>query len=357
MRDRAASVDGIGGQGTMRTVLIRIVALLVLSMMPTAWASLAMSSMGRLNASASAEPAGTVGVASGGATSAESPEIRVSVKQESEENYATIGKWVHQVVEWILSWPFLVLVVVLYLLRSSKAPARLKELLTPFDSFSLFGNQFVMSKEGGEKASAAIQRIRDEIKSELDRQSIYFDLEAKHKELIDATIANSLTNFPALDVRSTIYILDRLFDETLYQLLNYYPGPKRGQGRTYSSRYGIIGRAWRRKDSDYAPTVPTDDRKLIEEWGMTETEAKKAGKERQSFGCIAIRSSDSEKDGPVALIYLDSKQQNAFGDEKAWGDLEKKVQEKAEALGLTARLANIHSFTVTKGPQISIRKD
>src|SRR6266567_1135693 len=285
------------------------------------------------------------------------PNILVKVAQESDDkdSYSfPVSKWIRLAVQKILSWPFLVLILFAYLLFSKNAPSRLQSLFKPFASFKLLGQEFVMSREGGENVEDGINLIRSEIENTLDKEVYDLGLKTKHENLVDQIIASMVVNFQDLKVRSTLYVLDRLFDETVYQLVDYYPTQAvPGRSRTYSTRYGIIGKTWRSEESQYDATVPTAEGQLILEWGMTLEEAKKAAHGRQSFGCVALKNSRTSL---VALLYLDAPQPNAFGDKASWQKLEGVVQVDAAKSQLIAGLDIIHSQTLHKGPRIHTRK-
>jgi hypothetical protein len=70
----------------------------------------------------------------------------------------------------------------------------------------------------------------------------------------------------ARPIRGTIHVPDIIFKEYLYQLTKYYVLTENGSrvegspGRRFSMRFGIIGRAWRLKESiavGYALPVAT----------------------------------------------------------------------------------------------------
>lgn len=96
------------------------------------------------------------------------------------------------------------------------------------------------------------------------------------------------------DFRSTIHIQDVLEPESLYQLVEYIyvsepQGHPKTRGRRNSIRFGIIGRAWRLGRSEYDATVTTDVAELVKVWGMTQDEAARAGRGRQSFAVVLLR--------------------------------------------------------------------
>jgi hypothetical protein len=132
-------------------------------------------------------------------------------------------------------------------------------------------------------------------------------------------------------------VQDLLFADALYQLLDYYPYQGSGRGRSFSSRSGIIGKAWRLGKSQYAEVVPVEEGKLILDWGMTRAEADNAGHGRQSFACVVLGSADEK----LGLVFFDSPSPKAFGenkDSKLWTDLEASITKGAAETGLIVDL-------------------
>jgi len=132
------------------------------------------------------------------------------------------------------------------------------------------------------------------------------------------------------DYRLTLYLPDFVFSDRLYQFTEYYN--KRGEqlpgeraGRTYSVRYGIIGRVWRSGVAEIeGELISTQDRALFlkdqgpiekfiaRRWGLSLEEAIHV-KEYNSYGAIRLSIAESK----VGLIFFDSKLVNGFGDEAA----------------------------------------
>jgi hypothetical protein len=90
--------------------------------------------------------------------------------------------------------------------------------------------------------------------------------------------------------RATLHVKDTLEPDRLYQLIEYFPlSPfAKARGRRLSIRFGAVGKAWRQQRSEYSPIVSTDREILIRDWGMTASEAEKAGRDRQTFLAVII---------------------------------------------------------------------
>lgn len=156
-----------------------------------------------------------------------------------------------------------------------------------------------------------------------------------------------------VNLRSTIYVQDMLFDESLYQLLDYHPPTSEGgkKGRAFSTRYGMIGRSWRLEKSDFNGKVPTDPEDLIGKWAMTRTEAREAALGRKSFACILLKNVNDEC---LGLFYMDSHPESVF--DPTWTQTEKLVREEAASNGLIAALQRVYTDLIAPSARVKIYK-
>jgi transcriptional regulator with GAF, ATPase, and Fis domain len=115
--------------------------------------------------------------------------------------------------------------------------------------------------------------------------------------------------------RCTIHIPDPINDANLYQLLDYHPIGT-GQFRTFSERYGIIGKVWRTGEPllfnqvDNLPaTAPTEAKleNIMSNWGMNRREAERALR-RPSSICLPLEHGSNK----VGVLYVDSDIRDAF---------------------------------------------
>lgn len=122
---------------------------------------------------------------------------------------------------------------------------------------------------------------------------------------------------PIQGLRGTIHVNDVIFPDYLYQLVDYYPAGG-GAHRRFSQRYGIIGRSWRSKKShgtgDAFAGAGGSVQALVENWGMTEEEAHH-GQINTRPACLSVVV--RHQSIPVGILFLDSLQQNAFGNDAA----------------------------------------
>jgi hypothetical protein len=112
---------------------------------------------------------------------------------------------------------------------------------------------------------------------------------------------------PSREYHCAVYVPDILLGDALYRLTDYYPRGG-GRGKTYSVRFGIIGRAWRLEASQEDGDVPHDPPQLIEKWGMTDAEARVVGHDDRAFIASILRHDDR----PVGLVYAEAGRPDAF---------------------------------------------
>lgn len=260
-----------------------------------------------------------------------------------------------------LFWPLVILIIFLFLWIN---PRRLRELLRPFRSLKMFGAEFVLSEklseEIGKDAEEAFILYRKQAKREYDRLVDRYDLRQKLESVIQSDVTRvlgSVHNIPGF--RCTIHVPDILFKDTIYQLLDYYPTGGR-RGRAWSARFGMIGKAWRLRESEIRGSVPTDARKLMLEWGMTSEEAAASGQGRKSFACVVLRDGEvmAGEGTAVGIFYMDSTEENAFGSDTATQKrLQRVILDGCRKRGLTNDLAKLRQELQSRSPMIKIYEE
>ena len=78
------------------------------------------------------------------------------------------------------------------------------------------------------------------------------------------------------DARCTIHAENILIEDSLYQLLDYYPrggNPTATAGRAWSNRFGLIGRVWRTKEDLLLGNMDPSAEGLIGNWSVSPDEA------------------------------------------------------------------------------------
>lgn len=255
-----------------------------------------------------------------------------------------------------VSWPVVLVLVILYLAVSRLAPYKLARILKPFRSLKLFGTEFVLSEEVGTDAEQAIEIYRKQVKRQFDTLVETYDVRAKLEDVFDET-RNVIASRKAIeDLRCTLHVADILFADTVYQLVDYYPRGG-GRGRTFSSRFGIIGLCWRSREDQIRGAVPTDPQVLVSQWGMTHEQAVASGGGRQSFLALLLRDDTRT---PVAILYMDSKEKDAFGadsgGENFRGQLKQTVASVSKNTGLIASLEKTRDALKDRRPAIRIHE-
>lgn len=261
----------------------------------------------------------------------------------------------------VLVWPAVFLVTILYFFKSKTAVARISQILRNFRSFKIFGGEFVISEEGAKEISQTVEETfetyQKQTKREFDRLARVHRIRERLEGVVQQNLNRALQEEKLGgiqdigDFRCTIYVPGILFAETLYQLLDYYPRGG-GRGRTWSIRFGIVGKAWRSGEHLAEGHVPSDPRQLILQWGMTTEEATWAGQQRSSFLCAILRD---ERETAVGLFYMDSTQEDAFGsDSHTQKRLFDSVAKGCIEKGLTNALAQLDEELRRFSPQIRI---
>jgi hypothetical protein len=281
--------------------------------------------------------------------------LAVQLVDSGKAQVTTVLDWIRWLGDLLprIAWPMIGSLLVLYLVFSPNAPRRLARLFKPFRSFKLLGAEFVLSEEAAKElavdAEEAFATYRKRAKREYDLLVDAYDIRSKLENVLEHIWGGKKGIGKTKDFRSTIHVRDILFDEGLYQLLDYYPRGG-GGGRTKSIRFGIIGKVWRSGSSLVQDEVSTDPADLILDWGMTREEAEAAGLGRKSFVCVLLR--DSTKT-PVGLFYIDAAG-GAFGSEKQKQELIGAIDANCRDQGLTEALASIGHQLRGRAPVIPI---
>ncbi len=246
------------------------------------------------------------------------------------------------VVPW---WPLFGFVVFMYLIYSRRAPRRLGSLLRPFTKLKFLGTEFVLSKEGSREFSVtvedSIEEASDAIKREYSRKLIHHRVRQQFEGAIELLKVKNYDwqNHNWEKFRFTIHVPDILFSDTLYQLLDYYPRG-RGRNRRWSTRSGILGRAWRSSQSICVHKTNSNPEVLIDEYGMTREEAWETGEGREAFLCVLLYREEDRT--PLGIFYADSKERDVLPSEKKEKEeLLRDVEEACKSRGLTASLKSI----------------
>ncbi len=259
-----------------------------------------------------------------------------------------------------LVWPVVIAVLILYVFNSKPALEVLKHIGSLVSNVKVPGGLEIAFASG-----AAVKNTQEEVIKGYRQQAItQYDLAAAQTQISDTVeriIKERITPFfkaRKLDseFRCTIHVRDILFQNSLYQLIDYLPrrkwigSGKITRGRVWSVRYGLIGRCWRLEKDQAEGTIPTVEEKLIEQWGLTKNEADGASG-KQTMLCHLILS---QNQSPLAIFYLDAEQANAFGDDRQMSELIEVVQKAVQEFKLNDALEKVWENVQTSAPLIEI---
>jgi hypothetical protein len=256
-----------------------------------------------------------------------------------------------------LAWPFAVVALALIVVASRTLRSWLVDLARRIRKVSGFGVDVELTAEVStqvrELTQDAFRAFRKRVIAEFDTQVHVQGIVEKRNRMVDAYIMPILHKHGVnYGFRCTVHVPDVLFTETLYQLLDYYPPSDGPRGRTFSVRYGIIGKAWRTGQFEIDSAIPTDPEQLIRDWGMTREEAVAGGHGRSSLASIVVHDSDGVR---VAVVYLDVKQEGAFGkDGASKQELADAVRTGSDAVHLTTAIASMMANLRGRSPLIPL---
>ncbi len=264
--------------------------------------------------------------------------------------------WFRAFLEIIVSWPIIFLVCFACLILNKRIRQGFIELLKPFQKIKFGSTELVLNKEEAARISKDTKEVFGLYRKQVNGECDLF-VERHNVATMLEEIVEELRKHPNVfrqglgKLRCTIHVSDILFANSLYQLLDYYPGSQ-GKGRIKSIRFGIIGKAWRSRKSITQGEIPTDTEDLIVNWGMTRGEATIAGVSKQSFSCVVLRD---ENTVPVGIFYMDAEEKNAFAvNTMTKEELHKLVTDKCEEKGLTEILAKLNEELRGRAPLIRI---
>ena len=230
------------------------------------------------------------------------------------------AKWIVKDLFPNVTWPIVVLLSIIILLRSKRFWDQFVRIINRFTKVSLWGSEISFSEQGAKNLHRSAQHAFDEFCRQADasinKSSRIIDLRERFKGIVrNLNVHLDGSNVHCLDIpsfRCTLFIQDILFEDNLYQLCDYYPtSGGTGAGRRFSIRYGIIGRSWRLRQHDAegeAKTQTRDD--LVKHWGMTRTEADARSRHRNSYVCVVLKDPSGNR---LGVLYMDADDPNAFG--------------------------------------------
>lgn len=263
--------------------------------------------------------------------------------------------------EIIFSWPFIVIYLIIALIYFNFNLGNIQGVFGRVKSLNILGNEIEFGEEVKINTELSIKNYRLKIKEIFSYQIQKEQLNDKLRYLVE-DIKEYLASTKGISkseivLRCTIHIQDILFQETLYQLLDYYPNTSNGgSGRIKSIRFGIIGLSWRTEKSKIKGNINSSQNDLIKDWGLDITETT-SDSNIKSYAAILLKSGVGTR---LGIVYLDSKVENLFGDFNVdqynveAENFEKFVCEKCKEKSIVKSLTDIQENVADKFLQIRI---
>ncbi len=213
-----------------------------------------------------------------------------------------------------------------------------------------YGIEVELSPEKAAELRDNLQDVFTEYRTKMKAKFDQLVLAYNIREHIKTITMQCLTEDQKKDYRCTVHVPDVLFEDGMYQLIDYYPKGM-GAGRSFSIRFGMVGKAWRLGKSQIQGNIDPMPANLIESWGMKREEAEAAKGDRRSIACIILHFNNVD----VGVLYLDAAGERVFGansdeEEKFIGQLE----ESARDTGLSASIAEACEKMRLNGPALKI---
>lgn len=233
-------------------------------------------------------------------------------------------------------------------------------LLRKLTKFSGFGLDFEFDAASARETRASVETGLKAVRRTIVRELEAAERAASISQLLGRVLEDLKVGRGRNTYRATIHIPDPLFENWLYQLVDYYPSGGGSHGRSIDSRGGIVGLAWRtgrtqasREQEEVhagnpaAASPPAGDAnvgsgntpdELIARWGMTHREAVARSKEKRK-SLLAVVLHDANGFRRIGVLYLDSEQADL------WGKTEEAMKARGEEIGEALRAVLGNSLT------------
>lgn len=243
-----------------------------------------------------------------------------------EAHWRAALHWAKEFVFLFAPWPITILIAFWILSRSESAFWLILGVFGHLRKIKLFGTEIEISEQtrrrirsASTEIDSAIEEYKKRVDEEVNRAVSRHQIEQCLSKYLDESAVRGLLRKKREGYRCTLFVPDPIRYDRLYQLLNYLPSGD-GRGRTFSARYGIIGKVWRTdkamnagnlfslREGEVAPSAHEEKiDKVMSDWGMNRREAEKAIK-RLSYFCFPLTMSGTK----VGLFYVDSEEADAF---------------------------------------------
>lgn len=246
----------------------------------------------------------------------------------------------------VIAWPLIALIAILVAVSD-----RGRRLLRPIlRRIRKLGGPGGFALELSEEAAAAtksdvqgaIHEYSLALRDEFERLAHAEDVRNRMVAAVETALAGHRRP-DGHDLRATVHIHDALYVDALYQLVDYWPGGG-GSGRRLSIRFGIVGRVWRRAESEYEPgSIRTEE--LMEKWGMTREQAEQQARGRKSFVCVVLR----HKGSLVGVMYMDAKVAESFPN-----DILCRLDDSPLVADLATAVGSVRQQIAKRGPALKL---
>jgi hypothetical protein len=248
-----------------------------------------------------------------------------------------------------LAWPVAIVSIVV-LLTTQRGRLLLRPLLSRLRKFNAPGGWgFELSEDAAAQTKTdvegAVNAYAPVLDSEFERlayaEGVFTRLQTTVRNVLDDHERN------APGFRATVHVEDALVRNALYQLVDYWPSGG-GAGRRFSTRFGILGRAWRLGRSLYEPDVPVGEDALILQWGMTRAQAATAASGKHSFVAVLLQHAGE----PVGVLFMDALPATAFS-----ADVIDRLEAHEATRELGASVGRVRARVASKGPGVRLLAD
>jgi hypothetical protein len=251
--------------------------------------------------------------------------------------FIPVAALIGEILKSLSPWGFIVFVVLALIIRG---PSWIRESLSSarwkVPGFEYDGTaSSAFKKELGE-AERIVERANKEI-GEAYKSANKYASQLRDRHQIGTLVGNLSRSVAEIigpscpsDFRFTLYLPDFIFSDRLYQFTEYYDreglqSSESVAGRTFSVRYGIIGRVWRSGVAEIeGEVISSEDQALIRSdrkhgpiekfiarrWGLTLEEALHI-KKYNSYGAVRLDFAENK----LGVVFFYSKESNAFGDQ------------------------------------------
>lgn len=261
--------------------------------------------------------------------------------------------WTGDVWAAITTTPSIVLILVLLLLLNRRAGDNALRIANPFRSVKIFGAEFILeeraARQGREEFARYRRQVIEEFELQVDRYRVQQQFEVVALRILEPAFQDCF-GLPIGTYRAAVHVEDVLMRESLIQLVDDYPGGG-GRGQLKSTRFGLIGVAWRRHQSQTRGPIKEQFDERIDQWGMNQTEAKTVARGKQFFGATLLQDSDNI---PIGIFYVDSDAAILDLSEEKQQMFHRSLVRGCEQHGLISSLSAITRDLRGRSPLISI---